>query len=101
MNNDMPSTLSGVRNQIDQLDEKLVKILRERQALVQRAGLLKKDEDAVRAPGRVEEVITRVRTLAEREGASPDIVERVYRSMIDAYTSYELSERRNGSQQND
>jgi isochorismate pyruvate lyase len=42
----------------------------------------------------VEQVIGRVRALAEEHGASPDLVERVYRVMIAGFINEELEEHR-------
>lgn len=92
MTGNVSSVLPVIRDHIGQLDNELVNLLCDRQALVWRASLLKKDEEAVRAPHRIEEIITRVRILAEEQGASPDLFESLYRSMISTYVNYELSE---------
>ena len=47
----------------------------------------------VEAPARVEQVITRVRGLAKSAGASPEVVERLYRAMIAAFIELEDAER--------
>lgn len=101
MNEDTAHALDTIRGNIDEIDHQLVALLCERQGLVQRAAFLKKDEDAVRDPERVEEIISRVRKLAEREGASPEIVERVYRSMIESYINYEMREQRSSEADGD
>ncbi len=89
-------SLSDIRSQIDRIDQELVQRLAAREALVRQAAAHKTDEQAVRAPARVDEVIGRVRALAVEEGASPDVVERVYRTMIDAFIRLELDEHRTG-----
>jgi len=88
-------SLHDVRSQIDAIDAELVETLAAREALVRQAAAFKVDEQAVRAPDRVEEVITKVRSLAVELGASPDVVERVYRAMIGAFIELELTEHRN------
>ena len=87
-----PDSLDRVRAEIDVLDDELVAILARREQLVRRAGSLKNDELAVRAPDRVEQVIEGVRRRAEAHGADADIVERVYRTMIDCNIDLELRE---------
>jgi isochorismate pyruvate lyase len=82
--------LRGIRRAIDSLDERIVALIGERQRWVERAGQLKKDQSAVRAPARVEAVIERVRALAVPAGVSPDVVERTYRAMIAAFVDLEL-----------
>jgi isochorismate pyruvate lyase len=87
-----PDSLDRVRTEIDDIDDELVAVLARRELLVRRAGHLKNDESAVRAPDRVEQVIAGVRRRAEAHGADPDIVERVYRTMIDCNIDLELRE---------
>jgi isochorismate pyruvate lyase len=83
--------LDEIRAEIDRLDRRLVTLLAEREGLVRRAGRLKADTDAVRAPGRVEQVVAKVRAMATEAGASPDVVERTYRAMIAAFIDLELT----------
>lgn len=84
-------TLGEVRISIDELDRQISALLAQRQTWVVRAGALMANEDAVRAPGRVEQVIQKVRGLAQEQGASPDMVEATYRSMISAFIDLEIS----------
>jgi isochorismate pyruvate lyase len=85
--------LGEVRSAIDSLDRQIVALIAARQVQVVRAGELKRGQpsEAVRAPARVEQVIGKVRDLAATEGASPDAVEAVYRAMIAAFTTLELT----------
>lgn len=91
--------IENVRAEIDELDRQIVELVSRRQHWVQEAGKLKADRDDVRAPARVEEVVAKVRALAEASGAAPDVVERTYRAMIAAFIDLELSvhENHNGS----
>jgi isochorismate pyruvate lyase len=83
-------SLEQVRAGIDRLDELLVPLLAERGRYVLAAARFKASPDEVRAPQRVEQVIERVRALAERHGALPEVVESVYRTMIAAFIEAEL-----------
>jgi isochorismate pyruvate lyase len=83
--------LDEIRAGIDRLDRRLVTLLAERERLVRRAGRLKADTDAVRAPGRVEQVVAKARAMAVEADASPDVVERTYRAMIAAFVDLELT----------
>lgn len=82
--------LAEIRSRIDLLDREIVRLLGQRETLVRRAGRLKSDSAAVRAPDRVAQVVARVRGVAEEVGASPAVVERTYRAMIDAFIDLEL-----------
>ncbi|MFI9570459.1 chorismate mutase [Microbispora rosea] len=88
------ASLDDVRRRIDELDARLTTLLAERQRLVRAAAAFKTDEQAVRAPGRVERVVTVARERAEREGLSPEVAEAVWRAMIGAFVEYELTEHR-------
>jgi isochorismate pyruvate lyase len=77
--------------QIDGLDRRIVALLAEREQFVRRAGRLKTDAGAVRAPQRVAQVVERVRSAATELGASPEVVERTYRAMIGAFIDLELA----------
>jgi chorismate mutase/AcrR family transcriptional regulator len=89
-----PSSLDDVRAGIDQLDTQIVALLARRQALVEAAAGFKADEQAVRAPDRVERVVAAVRAKAAEAGLDPGVAESVWRSMISAFTDLELDRHR-------
>lgn len=55
------SSLEEVRNNIDRIDNEIIKLIAERGAYVSQASAFKKNEDGVRDTGRVEKVIAKVR----------------------------------------
>ncbi|MET8090880.1 chorismate mutase [Micromonospora sp. NPDC005220] len=86
------TTLTEIRARIDELDRDLVGLLAQRESLVRQVAPLKSDSQAVRAPDRVAQVVARVRTLATEAGADPDLIERIYRGMIQAFIDMETDE---------
>jgi isochorismate pyruvate lyase len=96
----MTDTLAAIRRDIDAIDAQMVRLIADRERLVRRAAAVKTDEQGVRAPARVEAVIGRVRELAAGSGASPEVVERVYRAMIAAFIDLELAEHRDSQKRN-
>ncbi|MFW3168102.1 chorismate mutase [Pseudomonas syringae pv. syringae] len=86
----MYTTIEEVRTHIDTIDRDLVALLAERGKLVNQAAAFKKTTDDVRAPNRVEQVIAKVLAMADETGASPEVVEQVYRAMIAAFINEEL-----------
>lgn len=82
--------LAAVRVAVDEVDEQIVMLIGRRERLIRIAGTLKEDSAQVRAPGRVERVIEHVRATAEKKDIDPDIVEKTYRAMVDAFTTLEL-----------
>lgn len=88
-------SLNEVRAQIDRLDRAIVELLAERGQYVKQAARFKKTAADVHAPKRVEQVIAKVRALADEFGGDADVVERVYRAMIAAFTEAEVVEHQN------
>lgn len=79
--------LSNIRSAIDNIDRELIRLLAQRQRLVEKAGRLKLkgDKDAVEASDHVAQVIANRRKEALELGLSPDVAEGVWRSMIKAF----------------
>ncbi len=90
--------LEQVRENIDRIDNEIIKLIAERGTYVVQASAFKKDEEGVKDTGRVEKVIAKVREKAEEYGANPDMVEALYREMISRFVSMEMKEfnERNG-----
>ena len=73
-----------LREQIDLLDREIVNLLSRRAAYIDRASELKPGEGLpARIVERVEDVVSKVRAEAARAGIDPDLVEAVWRQMIE------------------
>ena len=83
--------LNDIRSDIDNIDNQLIRLLGQRQMLVEKAGRLKPkgDKAAVQASDRVTQVIANRRKQALELGLSPDVAESVWRSMIRAFIALE------------
>ena len=83
--------LSNVRSVIDDIDRELIRLLAQRQRLVEKAGQLKPkgDKVAVQDSDRVAQVIANRRKEALELGLSPDVAESVWRSVITAFIALE------------
>ena len=86
------SSLEEVRSNIDRIDNEIIKLIAERTEYVKQASSFKKSESGVKASNRVEDVIQKVRKRALEYGASPDIVEKLYREMIASFINMEMDE---------
>ena len=86
------NTIEEVRNNINNIDEQIVKLIALRGEFVNQAARFKKDSNAVKAPKRVEEVISKVRNLAKATGANEEVVKNVYRTMINSFIKAEMKE---------
>lgn len=86
------TSLEEVRENIDRIDNEIIKLIAERGLYVAQASQFKKNEEGVRDTERVEKVIAKVRIKAEEYGVSPDMVEALYREMISRFVNMEMDE---------
>lgn len=92
MNMENCKSLEEVRSNIDHIDQQIVSLIARRGAYVKQAAKFKKNEAEVQAPDRVSQVISKVRNLSLELGVNPDIVENVYREMINGFIKEEMIE---------
>jgi isochorismate pyruvate lyase len=83
-------TMVDVRREVDRLDRELVKLLTQRQAMMNEAGRIKQSRDLVRDEPRIEQVVSNVLAEAEKSGLSPAIAEPVWRLLIEKSIEHEL-----------
>lgn len=77
-------TMAQIRAEIDRLDEVLVRLFAERAGYIDRAAQIKAEVDLpARITPRVEEVVANVRRHAAAQGLPPDLVEKLWRRLID------------------
>ena len=93
------NSIEEVRENIDRIDRQIVSLLSQRGNFVKQAARFKKTTDDVKAPARVEQVISKVVNLAKELGASPKVAEIVYRSMISAFIDEELEHHSNSREE--
>jgi isochorismate pyruvate lyase len=75
----------------DSIDRQIVTLLAERGGYVKQAARFKKTTDDVKAPQRVEQVITKVTALSQELGANSTVIEQVYRAMISGFINAEYA----------
>ena len=77
-------TMAHIRAEIDALDEELVALFARRAGFIDRAAEIKAGADLpARITPRVEEVVQNVRRHAATYGLPPDLVEKLWRRLID------------------
>jgi phosphinothricin acetyltransferase len=84
--------LLKIRKQIDLLDSKIIRLLAKRAEMVCAAGKLKEDDQGVRDPKRVEQVIEKAKAKASAAGLDPAIAEEIYRTIIGCFVRREMKE---------
>ncbi|WP_375691940.1 chorismate mutase [Pseudooceanicola sp. LIPI14-2-Ac024] len=83
-------TMADLRGQIDAIDGELLSLLAERQRHVDRAVVLKQAEGiGAAAPGRVAEVLAKVRGRALDSGLDPAIAGAIWQVMIEGFIARE------------
>ena len=95
------TTMPEVRAQIDALDDVLVPLLVQRIGYMTQAARIKQAVTQVRDETRIQAIVDRVRKQALEEGGEPDVVEAIYRGMMEACIAFEHREfdrLRNGAQ---
>lgn len=86
-------TMADIRRDIDRLDENLVKLLAQRQRLVEQAIVVKKrDGIPARVPERIEQVIRHVRSLAGTHRVDPALAETIWTEMLEWFIAHEERE---------
>ena len=78
------NNMDELRHQIDKLDVKIVELLANRSVFIDRASGLKKSNGMpARIPERIESVVSNVRNAAEELDLDADLVEKIWRILID------------------
>lgn len=87
--------LEELRGYIDQLDDQIVELIAARNAYVKQAAQFKHSIDEIKGKERMEAVMDRVRMKAMEFGVSPNLLTKLYATMIDEMVEAEISEFRN------
>lgn len=75
--------ITPIRDSIDDIDSKILSLLAERYAQVEKIVKLKKEHNiAIYHPAREEDLIFKLRTKAEKKKLDPDFIEDIYRMII-------------------
>ncbi len=86
------TSMQEVRAAVDALDDLLVPLLVERSGYMTQAARIKNNDALVRDAARIQAIVDRVRGMAADQGGHPDLIERLYRSMMECYIDYEHRE---------
>jgi len=86
------TTMEDVRRAIDALDDVLVPLLVTRVGYMTQAARIKQSDAQVRDEDRIEAIVQRVRAATQAEGGPTEVLEAIYRSMMEACIAYEHRE---------
>ena len=86
------TTMEDVRRNVNALDDVLVPLLVTRIGYMTQAARIKGDVGQVRDEARIEAIVSRVRERTATEGGQPDVMEAVYRQLMEECIAYEHRE---------
>ncbi len=89
------NSLDEVRDEIDKVDEQIIKLIASRKNYVKQAAKFKHSIDEIKADDRVDDVLDKVRHQALSLSLSPNLVAEIYQKMIDDMVETEIAQFRN------
>ncbi|MFL2816315.1 MAG: chorismate mutase [Alphaproteobacteria bacterium] len=75
--------MEELRKELDLLDNELIKLVSKRFKFIEQAAIIKDDISKIRDNDRIEDIIKRLRKLSKNNDISPDIVEKLWRYIIE------------------
>ena len=83
--------IGEIREAIDHIDKDIIELIGRRFNYVKEIVKFKdKDKDSIIAKDRYNEVIENRRSLATKNGLNPDLIENIYKSMINHFIDKEI-----------
>lgn len=89
-NPDECANIHEVRDEIDIIDREVIEALSKRFQYVIAAARFKTSEASVRSPDRFQAMLQQRREWARESGLNPDVVENIYRDLVNYYIEEEL-----------
>ena len=91
MKREKVESLEDARNRVDVIDDALIELIATRQFYVDQVIRFKRKSEDIKSP-RIEEVIEKVCVQASEQGLDPELIENIYREMIQHFIRRELKE---------
>ncbi len=96
-----PPSLQDARARIDEINERVVELLAERQAVVDELCDVKADTgQTIQDPEREAELLAHVRSVAEEEGLPPDLAETLFEAILKHSVQRQRRKRAGGAASN-
>ena len=81
--------MEELREEIDLLDNELLSLFAKRFKFIEDAALIKNNINEIRDNARIEKIVSRVRDLAKTNNLSEDIIEELWRFIIELSIKHE------------
>ncbi len=85
-------SMNDIRCEIDSIDKELISLISKRAGYVNKAAEFKKSERDVKAPQRVEKMLTQRKIWAEEENINPNFIEKLFSDMVSYFINKEMQE---------
>ena len=84
-------TIEEVRSEIDRIDRSIIEVIARRRAYVHAVMQFKRSADDVHAHDRQRQMLATRREWAAQHALSPELIEGLFRSMVDHFIAEELA----------
>tara|TARA_B100001057_G_scaffold492965_1_gene586478 strand:+ start:1726 stop:2016 length:291 start_codon:yes stop_codon:yes gene_type:complete len=81
--------LKKIRNELDKLDNSLIKIIKKRTNLVKKVLTLKENKNQIIDKRRIESILKNIKNKSIKNNIDPMITNRIWKNMIWAYIDFE------------
>lgn len=84
------SNIEEIRQEIDAIDKEVIAAFGRRFAYVKAAAKFKTSETSVKAPDRFNSMLQERRAWAEEAGLNPEVIEKLYRDLVNYFIDEEM-----------
>ena len=81
--------LNNIRNELDKLDNSLIKIIKKRTYLVKKVLKLKETKNQIVDKNRINKILSNIKKKSIKNNIDPKITKRIWENMIWSYINYE------------
>ena len=81
--------LNNIRNELDKLDNSLIKIIKTRTYLVKKVLKLKETKNQIVDKNRINKILSNIKKKSIKNNIDPIITKKIWSSMIKAYIDFE------------
>jgi len=82
--------INEVRQEIDEIDQAIIGLIAKRLSFIQEIAKYKSTINEIYAKERYNEVISKRREIAANHNLDPDVIEKMYRTMMDYFIEEQL-----------
>tara|TARA_Y100000590_G_scaffold130298_1_gene148841 strand:+ start:17 stop:307 length:291 start_codon:yes stop_codon:yes gene_type:complete len=81
--------LNNIRNELDKLDNSLIKIIKKRTYLVKKVLKLKETKNQIVDKNRINKILSNIKKKSIKNNIDPKVTKRIWYNMIRAYIDFE------------